>query len=1568
MVGPKTAMLVAALTGLLAGTAVAGTVVYDVTAYIDGRDQLVIQGGTMRWHHFDYAAVGRLGGANYPTTITTMLDGSLVVNAYAWIPTWPEEPPADIRYEAWSSAYNLAPPLWSSDVRVDVQVLQSRGPLTLVQTPTSSNGYTLVLEFNDNNYGNEQIGWAAWYRARVTVTLADEPVFTDDFSAGARSKYWTIVQSPGNIYDVDTTQGDVRFTKARPNPGGQQIVGLRLNLDELGGPLYGDFTVDVDFSGAQLSGGGVDQVLIATHYIDNSQFCLIRGNEPSGQKHAFAWTGSYHAGFDTSAVSGRLRVARVGSQITGYLDGQYVWGASLSSTAVKWIFFYLQNAEGSNDNTFAIFDNFRVQCATVQTASLGPVFTDDFATGLNPQLWWTYQTAGNIYDVDTSQGDVRITKARPTPGGEQTGAVVLKLDALGGPLLGNFMMDVNFSGAVLPGPGTDQVHLVTYYDDGKMFANVRDNSTGVQNVHVWTGSYQTGFNTTATAGRLRILRTASYLSGYLDHELIWTSDFTTAALSTFFPNFNLQNNLSSNDNTFVIFDDFRLEAANLLPTGVCCYPSGLCAVTTEATCTGIWHSEWLTCAEAACPQPTAACCHSDGTCSVTTQAECTGVWHAEWADCSAAQCPCVCMGDYDDDFSDGALSALFDVWAPCGTVQETGGQLVLTKTSGCVGSCVYYQKPDLSVLCGDFDISIDFALSGFTVPATVSRWAGMQVLQPGQPPLAAMSRYLRYAAGDCAAVSNYKAYGSDTTNCGSTMIATTDTVGKFRITRVGATLNMYYWSGGVWQLLRSHAGSTENVRLELFTATDYSASGHAVAFDNLAITSQACPSAACCYPDGTCATTVQAACTGIWHSEWLTCAEAACPQPTAACCHSDGTCSVTTQAECTGVWHAEWADCSAAQCPCVWVLSETKISQTAGGFGGQLHNSDTFGWSSANIGDLDGDGITDLAVGAFQDDDGGTDRGSVWILFMNANGTVKNQQKISSTAGGFTGQLDNGDYFGHTVAALGDLDGDGTRDLAVGAHFDDDGSQNRGAVWILFLNPNGTVNHHQKISATAGGFTGQLDTWDCFGVGVASLGDLDGDGISDLAVGAHCDDDGGLDRGAVWILFMNRNGTVRGHQKISATAGGFTGQLHDSDNFGHAAAALGDLDGDGVGDLVAGAFPTDDGGPERGAVWILFLHANGTVKGQQKISATAGGFTGQLDDGDRFGMSVAALDDLDGDGIRDLAVGALYDDDGGQDRGATWILFMNTNGTVKAHQKISATAGGFTGQLDNSDLFGGGFAALGDLNNDGLIDLVVGAHGDDDGGPDRGAVWILNVSSCPQPPANDLCTNPQSISPPYPLTVSGTTVRATLDCPGFMDVESVWYKVELPYAVNRLSLRLCGDGFVDHPNYVYYSACDQCLDTHLVSGSQWNSCSAGGLYGVDMWWDAISGPGYVLVPVGFAEMMGFDATFDVQDFAPLGACCFPDGHCEQLLQAACTAQSGLTWSEGLACEPNPCTLMPGDCDGDFDVDIDDFSDFVPCFLGPEQPLGTVCECFDLDPDTDVDLADFATFQRAFTGS
>lgn len=414
------------------------------------------------------------------------------------------------------------------------------------------------------------------------------------------------------------------------------------------------------------------------------------------------------------------------------------------------------------------------------------------------------------------------------------------------------------------------------------------------------------------------------------------------------------------------------------------------------------------------------------------------------------------------------------------------------------------------------------------------------------------------------------------------------------------------------------------------------------------------------------------------------------------------------------------------------VEGEQKIGDGIGGFDGLLVNFDRFGTEVASIGDVNGDGVQDIVATANGDDDGiGEDLGAAWILFMNPDGTVASESKISATSGFFFGELEDLDRFGTGLAAPGDLDGDGVPDLIVGADREDDGGINRGAIWTLFLNADGTVKGHQKVSATSGGFTGQLLDDDHFGESIAVIGDLDQNGVVDLIVGADGDDDGGASTGAVWILFMAPGGLVQGHQKISATSGGFTGLIEAGGAFGSSVGALGDLDGDGVPD-VAVSYPLDgDSGFSAGAVWILFLNVDGTVKSHSKISGTAGGFVGPLEPGDVFGASPTLLSDLDGNGVRDLAVGASGDSDAGAGAGTIWILFLDSSGTVIAEQQITGGIGSMVGPIGAQDKFGGGVAVHADLNGDGDLSIIVGSQGAKEvgNGYRPGGLWVIEVAS-----------------------------------------------------------------------------------------------------------------------------------------------------------------------------------------------------------------------------------------------
>lgn len=146
------------------------TATINVKAFIDGRDQLIISGNTLQWHHIQNAAVGRWGGHNDPTIISTALDGAVVMNEVQWIPDWPQSPPNEIRYEAYSSVFtNLIPnvPLEGEVITgVNLTPVTCRSSMSLIGYDQKS----IIIAFDD-----ELVGGPAWYEAQIDVTMIPEP-------------------------------------------------------------------------------------------------------------------------------------------------------------------------------------------------------------------------------------------------------------------------------------------------------------------------------------------------------------------------------------------------------------------------------------------------------------------------------------------------------------------------------------------------------------------------------------------------------------------------------------------------------------------------------------------------------------------------------------------------------------------------------------------------------------------------------------------------------------------------------------------------------------------------------------------------------------------------------------------------------------------------------------------------------------------------------------------------------------------------------------------------------------------------------------------------------------------------------------------------------------------------------------------------------------------------------------------------------------------------------------------------------------------------------------------------
>jgi hypothetical protein len=353
---------------------------------------------------------------------------------------------------------------------------------------------------------------------------------------------------------------------------------------------------------------------------------------------------------------------------------------------------------------------------------------------------------------------------------------------------------------------------------------------------------------------------------------------------------------------------------------------------------------------------------------------------------------------------------------------------------------------------------------------------------------------------------------------------------------------------------------------------------------------------------------------------------------------------------------------------------------------------------------------------------------SVSISFLGADQSLISALTIRENEGGLPiGSAPAGSRFGAALANLGDLDGDGLPELAVGAPGED-------AVYILFLQSDGTVRQHVRLADGVGGLPGAtFGSGNESGSSCAAVGDLDGNGVTELVVGVPLADVGtlGTDSGALIVVFLNSNGTATGDVETIANGfgGASDGLFGAGDNFGSSCALVGDINFDGLPEIAVGSSSSDIGGTNKGLLFTFSLTAAGTALSFREFSDTGGV---PLGNGDRFGSSVVSLGDIDGNGVPDLAVGAT--NDGAGNFGAVHILFLAPDGALASSFKIAdGTSGGLPfGTLGVTDeFFGSSLALLGRSETTGLPLLAVGTPGDSTGGDDRGAVYLLELGDDP---------------------------------------------------------------------------------------------------------------------------------------------------------------------------------------------------------------------------------------------
>ena len=363
---------------------------------------------------------------------------------------------------------------------------------------------------------------------------------------------------------------------------------------------------------------------------------------------------------------------------------------------------------------------------------------------------------------------------------------------------------------------------------------------------------------------------------------------------------------------------------------------------------------------------------------------------------------------------------------------------------------------------------------------------------------------------------------------------------------------------------------------------------------------------------------------------------------------------------------------------------------------------DAFGIHVQRAGDINGDGYQDLAVGAPNDDDAGSDAGAAYVFYGSVTGIdgASEVKIIASDARAAAG-------FGR-VAGAGDVDSDGYADLLATAAVSDRRHDAGGAAYIYYGSATGLALPREQVLISS-----DNAARDYFGVGLDGAGDVDADGYSDVVISTPDTDHHGTDSGSAYVFFGSSSGLAISREQ----------QLHASDaqpdaGFGGVSAGAGDLDADGFDDIAVGASGESTAALYAGAVYVYYGASSGIDPAREtKLLASDAARI------DVFGVWVVGGGDIDGDGYSDLAVGAPGDSDGGgYASGSVYVYYGGSTGIVASREdQLLAT------DSESYDQFAS--LAGGDFDHDGYADLAVGAYGNDDLGARSGAAYVYYGSA-----------------------------------------------------------------------------------------------------------------------------------------------------------------------------------------------------------------------------------------------
>ncbi len=405
---------------------------------------------------------------------------------------------------------------------------------------------------------------------------------------------------------------------------------------------------------------------------------------------------------------------------------------------------------------------------------------------------------------------------------------------------------------------------------------------------------------------------------------------------------------------------------------------------------------------------------------------------------------------------------------------------------------------------------------------------------------------------------------------------------------------------------------------------------------------------------------------------------------------------------------------------------------------------DDSGGSVSDAGDINGDGVMDLVIGAWGASPGSRyQAGKSYVVFGSRNASawgdgILDLGSLSDGRHGFVLQGEaTGDDSGGSVSGAGDINGDGVMDLVIGAWGAPGFRYQAGKSYVVFGSRNVSawgngILDLGSLSDGRHGFVLQGVAGDGSGGSVSGAGDINGDGVADLVIGAPYASRSGRNwTGQSYVVFGSKNASAWGNGvlNLSSLCDGYRGFVLQGeaagDQSGTSVSGVGDINGDGMADLVIGApnASPSDRATQAGKSYVIFGSKNVSIWGNGSLELSSmndgrRGFVLQGEaSGDKSGHSVNGAGDINGDGVVDLVIGAYGASPGGRTgAGQSYVVFGSKNVSAWGNgvlelRKLHDGYRGFVLQGETADDASGmSVSGAGDINGDGVADLVIGAN------------------------------------------------------------------------------------------------------------------------------------------------------------------------------------------------------------------------------------------------------------------